>query len=541
MLIFEGSPDFLDKFWVAEFLATQALGEIGTLSVTLRPKRFRTELELEAHAQLQEMLGEELTCFVEDWRFVGTVESVETRTHENFFQLTLKDSLATLDKAASSQVFTDQTLEDIASEVIPPKLDFEFLGGCNALKIRLAIQYKESALVFLKRLINDVGGQIWCAGGVIYFGTAPSDESVTMKLGRDISDFSIRTGLGPEKVSVDSVAYIDKNTVQRSQVELESKPWGDVQAAAIDLRKKSMTEGLKPKTSHIVHEDAGYEDTEQMAQRFLRSQASGRFELTGKLRVPVGLGTTLSIENYYGSGSSMAEETVVTGVAGRGSAEGMTETWDIVAKNPESLLRPDDLEPGRMITSTAIVDDADDPQKMNRVRVYFPWDGTQSSTPWLRVATPSWGADHAYFIPPKIGDTVLVSWGQQDMDPVVMGSVSAGDELDLSSEVAVVKTVEGHTITVGKNNIKILNEAEGGETELEIGPEQVVVKTQKGQTVTIGGDTLKLDSGSGSSIEIQSAKIVISSNEVEISTTGGASVKLSGPKVTINNGALEVI
>jgi hypothetical protein len=126
------------------------------------------------------------------------------------------------------------------------------------------------------------------------------------------------------------------------------------------------------------------------------------------------------------------------------------------------------------------------------------------------------------------------------MDPVVMGSVSAGDELDVSSELAVVKTTEGHTITVGKKNIKILNEAGGGATELEILPDQVVVKTKKGQSVTIGSESLKLDSGSGSSIEIQSAKIVISATEVEISG-GGASVKLSNSQVSINNGALEVM
>jgi hypothetical protein len=544
LLVFEGEPKFLRKFRVAAYQAAQAFGDIGTVFVSLRPLKFRSELELETHADLQKMLGEELTCGVGDWKFVGTVESVETMTQANVFQIGIRDVLAKLDKIYSSQVFTDQTLGDIVAELMPPRVNYEFLGGCDSYRFRIAIRYEESTFDFLKRLMQEVGGQIWCSGGVVYLGTAPSDESVTLRLGRDITGFSIRTGLGPESVAVDSVPYADKNTVQRSEVEMTSKKWGDVQAAAIDLRKKHD----ETKSFHIVHEDAGYEDTGQLAQRFLRAQASGRFFLTGVIRVPVPLGTKLSVENFQPanqekglSEKTLIEETVVTRFVGVGDPSGTEDRWEIEAENPESILDLDDHVPDRLVTSTAIVEDADDPMKMNRVRVYFPWDATQNSTPWLRVATPSWGADHAHYIPPKPGDTVLVSWGLRDVDPVVLASVSAGDELDLSGEVMVLKTVEGHTVTVGKNNIKIVNEAEGGGTELEILPDQLVVKTKNGQEVTIGSDSLKLDSGSGSTIEVQSSKIVISAAEIEISSTGGGAVKISGPQVSINNGALEVV
>jgi len=544
LLTFEGDPKFLEKFRVVGYQVAQAFGDIGTLFVSLHPLKFRTELELETHADLQQLLGEELACGVGDWKFVGTVETVETMTQANAFQLTIRDPLARLDKIYASQVFTDQTLSDIATEVMPPKVDYQFLGGCDSYKFRMAIQYEESTFDFLKRLMQEVGGQIWCSGGVVYFGTAPSDESVTLRLGRDISSFSIRTGLGPETVAVDSVPYADKNTVQRTDAEMAAKKWGDIQDAAIDLRKKHE----ETKSFHIVHEDAGYEDTGQLAQRFLRAQASGRFFLTGILKAPVPLGTKLSVENFQPGKKedgtiekTLTEETVVTRFVGIGDPTGTEDRWEVEAENPESILDLDDHVPDRMVTSTAIVEDADDPTKMNRVRVYFPWDATQNSTPWLRVATPSWGADHAHYIPPKPGDTVLVTWGLRDIDPVVLASVPAGDELDLSDEVMVLKTVEGHTVTVGTNNIKILNEAEGGATELEILPDQVVVKTKNGQEVTIGSDSLKLDSGSGSSIEVQSSKIVITAAEIEISTTGGGAVKISGPTVSINNGALEVV
>lgn len=156
-------------------------------------------------------------------------------------------------------------------------------------------------------------------------------------------------------------------------------------------------------------------------------------------------------------------------------------------------------------------------------------------------------------------DTVLVLWGQWDMDPMIVGSVAAGEEVDTPSDKFVFTTVEGHKVSIDGEIVKVVNEANSGGTEVEIAPDSVLVKTKDGHSVEIGSQDIALKHASGSaveisdqkialkhsgggSVELESAKIAIkSSGDIELTGGQGASIKLSGPQVSINNGALDVI
>lgn len=144
------------------------------------------------------------------------------------------------------------------------------------------------------------------------------------------------------------------------------------------------------------------------------------------------------------------------------------------------------------------------------------------------------------FLPPKLGDTVLVTWGQMDTDPVIIGALPSGQELDLNDQTFALKTADGQKITIGEDNIKLLNEAGGGGSNVEILGDQVVVTASGGQTATVGSDSIVLDNGSGCTIELTSSGITISGTMVEISNSAGASIALNGPTVSINNGALDI-
>lgn len=61
------------------------------------------------------------------------------------------------------------------------------------------------------------------------------------------------------------------------------------------------------------------------------------------------------------------------------------------------------------------------------------------------------------FLPPRKGDTVLVVWGQNDMDPVVLGSVTAGDKVGQPKSNLVLQTVDGQTILISKDTIEMKN------------------------------------------------------------------------------------
>ena len=538
MLQFEGEPSFLERYVVRSFEVTQVLGRVGVLTLNLHPRAAHAELELETHCNLQEALGEEITCNIDEWQFVGVVEKVRTSVQYGTYTLKVRDALSKLEQTFASRVFAEQTVDDIVSTLMPSGQNYECLGDMGSTQTRFAIQFQESNLAFLKRVLNGVGGQIWCAGDTIYVGAQPTGESYELRLGRDLQGYTVETKLGPERVSVDGVPYASDNSLEQSDVELSSEQYGSVQDGAIQRRSDHQTES----TLHVTHEDSSYEDTSQIAQHFLRSQAYGRFKFIGHGTTPVTLGGALAIENFdrVADETRDTEQTVITRIDVMGEWTSSRHEWTIEAQNPQSLVGRDEPVPNRMIKSTAIVNDVDDPLSTNRIKVYFPWDPNQTSSPWLRVSTPSWGTDHVHYLPPEIGDTVLVVWGQRETDPVVLGSVPTNTEFDMRDETFALTTVEGQKLTVGEDHIKFSNEAQGGSTEIEMATDNVVIRTGNGQTITVGSDSIMIDNGSGCTAELASSGITISGTQVEISNSAGASITLNGPTVSINNGALEV-
>lgn len=535
---FEGEPSFLERYVVRSFEVTQVLGRVGVLILHLHPRAGRTELELETHTNLQEALGEEITCNIDDWQFVGVVEKVRTSVQYGTYTLKVRDALSKLEQTYASRVFAEQTVDDIVSMLMPSGQNYECLGDIGSTQVRFAIQFQESNLVFLKRVLNAIGGQIWCAGNTVYVGAQPTGESYELRLGRDLRGYTVETRLGPERVAVDGVPYASDNSIEQSSVDLASEQYGSVQDGAIQRRTDHQTES----TLHVTHEDSSYEDTNQMAQHFLRSQAYGRFKFIGQGSTPVTLGGALSIENFDREAGETrdTERTVITRIDITGDWTAARHEWTIEAQNPQSFVSRDEQIIPRMLTSTAIVNDVDDPLSTNRIKVYFPWDPNQTSSPWLRAATPYWGTDHVHYAPPEIGDTVLVMWGQRDTDPVVLGSMATNTEFDMRDESFAVTTVEGQKFVIGEDHINITNEAQGGSTAIEMATDNVVIRTGNGQTITIGSDSIMIDNGSGCTAELGSSGITISGTQVEISNSAGAKITLNGPTVSINNGALEV-
>ena len=473
MLAFEGKPKFLDKYTVAGFGAVQTLGEIGCMQISLHPRQTAGESHLKIYADVQKVLGDEITCTVGDWRFVGTVESISYDSFSRDFQLKLQDALQKLDRSIGSNVFAEKTIKDIVSGVIPQGIKVEYLGGYGGIKVKLAIQYQESALRFVKRLLSEFGGQVWCAGDKVYVGAGPTSQSKSLKLDKDIAEFHIRTQLGAEQVQIESIPYA-KNSPSTSKIELKGESFGEIQDAAIDLRMKG--DDAK-KAFHIIHEDTSFDDTTHFANRFLRSQAEGRFVIEGRVTEPVDLGTKLTVQ---GIGTGAGKETlIVRSVQCVGDYVNSEVVLQFEAANPEAIQSHGAPQQEGIIASTAVVTETYD--DLNRVRVKFPWDGKQCVTPWLRIAAPSWGKEHMHYLPPRKSDTVLVVWGRSDMDPVVLGCVTAGDKVGRPKANLVLQTVDGHEITIGEDNIKMKNK------DVEISMDQKLVE------IDAAGSKIKMD------------------------------------------------
>jgi uncharacterized protein involved in type VI secretion and phage assembly len=77
----------------------------------------------------------------------------------------------------------------------------------------------------------------------------------------------------------------------------------------------------------------------------------------------------------------------------------------------------------------ALVDDNDDPEKMGRVRLRYPWMGDEAVSFWARVAMPGAGRDCGMVWIPQVDDEVLVAFEHGDPSrPFVIGALWNGTD-----------------------------------------------------------------------------------------------------------------
>jgi uncharacterized protein involved in type VI secretion and phage assembly len=154
------------------------------------------------------------------------------------------------------------------------------------------------------------------------------------------------------------------------------------------------------------------------------------------------------------------------------------------------------------------VTDIQDPLMMHRVRARVPDVMGDQESGWAMPCVPFGGSGMGLFGLPKVGAGVWIEFEHGDPDYPIWTGCWLGSAADAPTELlappykkVLIKTEGGHAI--------ILDDTPG-----------------------IGGITLQTSGGQ---------KIVLTATGVEITNGQGGSVKMTGPKVSVNDGALEVI
>ena len=192
------------------------------------------------------------------------------------------------------------------------------------------------------------------------------------------------------------------------------------------------------------------------------------------------------------------------------------------------LLQHEDKQETGTVEGVAIglVTNNQDPEKMGRVKVKYPWQEGPRESYWARVAVMAAGKDRGTVWLPEVGDEVLLSFDKGSIEhPFVIGSLWNGKDTppekndDGNNDTKLIKTRSGH-------QVKFLDKA---------GEEKIEIKTK-------GGHVLLMDDKAGSAqVEIKDSS---GQNKITINTTGnsitiesGLSLKIKSQSIDIEAGA----
>jgi uncharacterized protein involved in type VI secretion and phage assembly len=184
-----------------------------------------------------------------------------------------------------------------------------------------------------------------------------------------------------------------------------------------------------------------------------------------------------------------------------------------------------------------VVTNNNDPQKMGRVKIKFPWRESSDESNWTRIATAMAGKDRGTYFLPEVGDEVLVSFEHGDMQhPYVIGALWNGQD----------KPPE--TNKNGKNDIRTIKSRSGHKIIFndEQGKESLEIETKSGQKIVLddsaGKEKVEITDKNGNKILIESAqnamnissKMKISIQAPMIEIKADSMLTLQGGLVKIN-------
>jgi uncharacterized protein involved in type VI secretion and phage assembly len=191
---------------------------------------------------------------------------------------------------------------------------------------------------------------------------------------------------------------------------------------------------------------------------------------------------------------------------------------------------------------TGVVTNNQDPEKLGRVKVRFPWLADEQESPWARVAAPMAGQERGLWLLPEVDDEVLVAFEHGDPRfPCVLGALWSRNapppetNEDGKNARRQLRSRSGHLVR--------LDDAEG-EEKIEIvdgsGKSSIVIATKDNSiTLTCEGD-LTLESTGGKLVLKAKGMEIASQDAVRLEAQGDVELAASGGNVTVKGSTVNL-
>ncbi len=453
-----------------------------------------------------------------------------------------------------------------------------------AVKYKYVMQYNQNDWDFLWARANQLGYQIYVDGKDLHFCPAGDSRSktppATLDFGGNLIRFEPRVAAMGQVTQAEAYGWDPsqkKNVSSTTMVELSVSgtkalantiPANAQMKTAYSSNAKDMV--IEPGASSTpqakAYADAAFSRaSSSFMQAYGELDEGDPFLVAGSTVVINGLGLRFSGKYYvteahhvFRSGAHRTSFYVTGGVP---------NTFRSLILGPEKEHQLNRV--GGVVTG--VVTSNNDPEKLGRVQVKYPWlpklSGSELSSCWARLAFVGGGADRGIVFLPEVNDEVLLAFENGDMSsPYVLGVLyngkdkppkGIGELVDAGSKKVnerVIVSRSGHKVvfddTAGKEKITIQDktgknkiEIDSTKNEFKIISEGKMDLQSKGDlTLTTEGKlTLKskqdMAATSDAKVDIKGTGAVSVNSSQKVSVTGNQSVEVSGnQKVDLKSG-----
>ncbi len=445
-------------------------------------------------------------------------------------------------RETKTKTFLNTKDSDIASQIagnvgLSPQVD------ATSTVYEHVFQHNQSDLSFLFQRAWRIGYECFVEEGKLYFRKPPKgSETTTLTWGEELISFMPRMSLAEQVDQVSVRGWDDKEkkeivgqaTTGNLYPKISDKTgaqwassFGSGKLTFVDQPVFTQSEANELATARLDEASGTFIEAEGVvfrrpdikAGKIIKIQAVGK-RLTGSYLVTAathsftaaGLKTTFSVR---GSHNGLVSEQL-------GSREPLDRVFGVVP---------------------AVVTNTQDPKKMGRVKVKFPWLSTSDESTWARVVGIGAGNKTGYCVIPNVNDEVLVAFIQGDFNfPIVIGGLWNGkdalpsptaDESPADQpQVRTWRSIAGHYIVIDDKKKKIELVSVGGRKVTISDDDKKVTVTCSNSTVTMEDSKITVKSSSEISIESDGNLKLKANGNIDINANGQVTIK--GAMINLN-------
>lgn len=221
--------------------------------------------------------------------------------------------------------------------------------------------------------------------------------------------------------------------------------------------------------------------------------------------------------------------------------------------------------------TVGVVTNIQDPERLGRVKLKFPWLSAQNESQWARVLAPMAGNGRGFALMPEVDDEVLVAfeqgniafpyvlgalWNGKDKPPaeaVQQGKVKlrtlktrAGHMIEFQEDEGadtghiLITTGGGHTISISDSKKQIQIASEKHTITLDDQSQALTIESSSELKLTGGGCTLKF-AQSGIELSHAGGKLAISSSGAELTSSANLKMQAGGNLDAQAGGVLTIL